>query len=194
MNIERAPEPAPDDKEAALASWHARREEQATAETVSENAPGTSDKDSLGVRISRLARERDKANRAMGYIPSRNRPNYGGDSLESSRRAEKAGIGLAALAGALAVVAALTGPSMTDASYGAEKATVFLERSGYTNVEHESTDLFLIGNRGCGRDDSVRYDFDATAPDGTKNVDIIVCKGFWNGAIVREANHPVTGA
>jgi hypothetical protein len=185
MNIERAPEPsAPHDKEDAFASWRARQQ-QTEAARANEPELGISDEKPLSATLREMAREADAANRASGYIPRRHRPTYRAEEPSLFRRSGT-GLGRTALVIFLAGAATLaTGSAATDANYGAAKATEFLEQSGYTDVEHENTDMFLIGKRGCGRDDSVMYEFDATAANGD-NVEMIVCKGFFKGATIRQ--------
>lgn len=74
---------------------------------------------------------------------------------------------------------------IADAGYGADKAKSFLEDAGYTHVEHTDTDYMFIQVTGCGRDDNVKYEFDAVGPTGN-TTELDVCKGMFKGATIRQ--------
>ncbi len=98
------------------------------------------------------------------------------------------GVGIAVvLAGTFAVGATITGAvgKVADIRYGEEEAQEYLEQNNYSDVTYRDTDLFLVGVRGCGTEDYVKYEFDATAPNGAE-VGAIVCKGIFKGATFRQ--------
>lgn len=53
-------------------------------------------------------------------------------------------------------------------------------------MRHTDTDRFFAGLGGCGKGDIVAYELEATAPNGTQGVDILVCKGLLKGATLRQ--------
>ena len=83
-------------------------------------------------------------------------------------------------------LAAFLGPGIiSDAGYGEEQATHYLEETGYTNVELTNKSRVLVGWQGCDGDDAVKYSFEATALNGA-DADVIVCKGMFKGATIRD--------
>jgi hypothetical protein len=59
-----------------------------------------------------------------------------------------------------------------------------LEKEGFTNVKQVDRHVFFVSLQGCGQQDAVRFDFEATNPLG-KRVRINVCDGVMKGATVR---------
>jgi len=74
---------------------------------------------------------------------------------------------------------------LTEENYDSDDARKFLEQSGYTDIEHVDTDVFMITFRGCGRDDAIKYEFEATGPTGIP-AEVDVCKGMLKGATIRQ--------
>jgi hypothetical protein len=98
------------------------------------------------------------------------------------------GVDVAIVGGFIAVglgANALLG-AVVDGNYGADKAEDYVEQSGYTDVEHVDTDKFLVGWSDCGKDDIVKYAFEATAPNGVVDSKVIVCKGLFKSATLRQ--------
>ena len=83
-------------------------------------------------------------------------------------------------------VAGFFGPGIiTDANYGEQKASQYLEESGYTDIQLTSKSQILVGWQGCDGNDSAKYSFEATALNGT-DATVIVCKGMFKGATIRD--------
>ncbi|KKW34314.1 MAG: hypothetical protein UY79_C0002G0009 [Parcubacteria group bacterium GW2011_GWA2_53_21] len=58
------------------------------------------------------------------------------------------------------------------------------EKQGYADVVITGRTWFLVGFRGCGGDDAVKFDAQATNALG-RRVDLILCTGFFKGVTVR---------
>lgn len=105
------------------------------------------------------------------------------------RRIENIGLGVEAGAVAVTVAVALglsaIVGAITDANYGSKEAEQYVERSGYTDVDLTDTSIFAVGFKGCDKGDTVKYSFEATAPNGT-NSEVIVCKGLFKGGTLRD--------
>ena len=87
---------------------------------------------------------------------------------------------------ALAIGTSWTLGEIVKSGYNSSEAKEFVEQSGYTGVELSDTDTVLVGARGCGKGDAVKYEFTATSPNGTPNVSVDVCKGLFKGATIRQ--------
>lgn len=68
-----------------------------------------------------------------------------------------------------------------DISYGADKAANLLELNGYTNPRYLDTDHIFVSFKGCDTSDEIKYDFEATNPNG-QDVKISVCRGLGRAA------------
>lgn len=159
---------SPEERDAAIAAYVAKRKAEQDAQ---EAVPKT--------KLEELAAAVDAKNRTNGhrrnYVnPNRRRVYNGDNSL------------LAPIGMAVATVALWSvNIAITNGSYGSERGQEYLEQQGYTNVESTGTHMFFVGFQGCGESDSVKYSFEATAPNGD-SVDMMVCKGLFKAATIRE--------
>lgn len=67
-----------------------------------------------------------------------------------------------------------------------QEATTFLEQSGYKDVDYQGSNHFMVSFSGCDRSDLVEHVYEATAPNGDKDVDISVCAGIFKGMTIRK--------
>lgn len=74
---------------------------------------------------------------------------------------------------------------VAESMYPTEEAAHFLDESGYTDIDHIDTDIFLTGLRGCGKGDGVKHEFTATGLNGD-SVEVLVCDGIMKGATIRQ--------
>jgi len=66
------------------------------------------------------------------------------------------------------------------------KAIRTFESSGYyTNVQITHKAWFAVGLRGCGQDDSVRFDAITTNPSGQQVDNVYVCASWLKGGTLR---------
>lgn len=65
------------------------------------------------------------------------------------------------------------------------KAVRTLESNGYTDVQITHKAWLAVGLRGCGQDDSVRFDAIATNPAGERVDNVYVCASWLKGGTLR---------
>lgn len=138
--------------------------------------------------LDRLAGGTSKSTSESAYQLQMRALRRGNDTLlqnQAWRRKNAISAGAVALAAYLAFGAGL----IADAEYGSDRAQRYVEQQGYTDVELIDKDLFLVAWRGCASDDSVAYDFKATAPNGTQNAGVKVCDGLLKAATIREGDY-----
>lgn len=92
--------------------------------------------------------------------------------------------GLALLAGTVTALTFGVGKTV-DANYGEEKARDYVEQNGYTDVDHQETNIMFVGVQGCDSNDAAGYEFTAVSPNDTP-VEVTVCKGIFKGATLRQ--------
>jgi hypothetical protein len=69
--------------------------------------------------------------------------------------------------------------------YSEGDARQYLEQVGYSNEKLIDEDTILVGFQGCDQTDAVKYEFMATAPNGTA-MRVMVCNGLFKGATIRQ--------
>jgi|GEM_PF-4972188 len=79
----------------------------------------------------------------------------------------------------------LNGP-VTDVTYGSAQAEILLDHHGYTDTTLVDKSDFLANWQGCAGNDSVKYEFEAIAPDH-KTVNVLVCKGLFKAATIHKS-------
>ncbi len=65
-----------------------------------------------------------------------------------------------------------------------DRSMATLEKSGFTEVQVKSRNIFFVGLQGCGKDDVVGFNASAINAAGDR-VDIMTCHGFFKGGTIR---------
>jgi len=60
-----------------------------------------------------------------------------------------------------------------------------VEHAGYEQVEIVDKDIFLLEYRGCGKDDSAKFDIIAVSKATGEKVEFYVCGGIFKGFTIR---------
>lgn len=67
-----------------------------------------------------------------------------------------------------------------------ERAVMTMERAGYSNIQVGQRVEWFVTLRGCAYDDAVMFKIDsATDMNGIEVTNAVVCKGLFDGSIVR---------
>src|SRR5574338_1701337 len=72
-----------------------------------------------------------------------------------------------------------------EASYDADAAAQTVEDMGFTEPQVTETNRWFVGFQGCDEKDSLGYEITAVNPQG-KEVELLVCKGLFKGATIRQ--------
>ncbi len=87
---------------------------------------------------------------------------------------------------AVSVPAQYGAAKLSERSYDGSDAQEYLEDAGYTDVEYQDTSRLFVQLTGCGRDDVIKFEFEAIAPATGREVQLAVCDNIFKGATIRQ--------
>lgn len=92
-------------------------------------------------------------------------------------------MGAALVAGFLLLPRSCT--AVVEQNYDATDAVATAEDMGFTDAEVTEVNRWYPGFQGCDEKDSIGFELNATNPNGDE-VDLLVCKGLFKGATIRQ--------
>lgn len=150
------------------------------------DAAGNAAEQSFEDYLQTLPPEKRKAARAFHEL-AKEKPGYYRQPKRSYYDSEPSAFLKIAVFGTAAVAASVLPVAIANSQYSEGDAQAYLEEQGYTNVQYEGKDLFLVEFKGCSNDDLIKFSFEAKGANGV-DTQVMVCSGLFKAATIRSGN------